>query len=655
MTNLLPKPQKVKPAVNLKERALMWAARGIGVFPCLPGTKLPATPHGYKDWTTDPSIIEAWWRVTPDANIGIYPWSANMLVIDLDLYENPDPAIVELVRSSSRFVVRSAAGGLHCYFSADDVPYSNGKRLGHGIDIRCFGGYVLAPGSMIDHRDEKASKDEWRRGTYELEFAEGDIDNPAPPAILERLIVATPKDATVELTDELRERLDQPDDIKRAVDYLAKLLERDGPWGQFDPPETYPIIARLRDLGISPAKTAELMACGCAEEAWLATQIVNCWKYAQRAAPAIDALDPRPAHEEFAAGLADPDLTPWDGGNMKVLSAEKPTAPTRRNRFGGRMPEADATLPPMTYWDNDQTLPRGPFVGIVYGEEGSHKTGVFIMHALDAIERQGGRVLYLAAEGAFGIKRSRLPVAREARDMPWATLNAAWRTEDAAFDLLSREDHALLHEAHRDLKPNLIFIDVLTKVTTEDISTPKGGAAIMSAASDLALRFDATVVIAHHPGKDPTKGAMGSKLFTALADFVWKVWANGGEVWVKVKKMKDGPADHSHAYIADMTRGAPVIRPRTVAEQMIQRAAQTDPLVEAIKDLLIRGGDTVYDMGGLIDALCNHNMLPGGIKHARGLITSMVAEGDLAGFAEVRGTGKNVRYTFRRGPAGVQA
>jgi len=40
--------------------ALGYARHGWPVFPCMPGSKEPATRHGFKDASTDPDRITAW-------------------------------------------------------------------------------------------------------------------------------------------------------------------------------------------------------------------------------------------------------------------------------------------------------------------------------------------------------------------------------------------------------------------------------------------------------------------------------------------------------------------------------------------------------------------------------------------------------------------
>jgi len=52
------------------ELALDLARAGIPVFPCRPDKK-PYTSHGFKDVTTDPAKVVAFWQATPGALIGV--------------------------------------------------------------------------------------------------------------------------------------------------------------------------------------------------------------------------------------------------------------------------------------------------------------------------------------------------------------------------------------------------------------------------------------------------------------------------------------------------------------------------------------------------------------------------------------------------------
>jgi hypothetical protein len=253
--------------------------------------------------------------------------------------------------------------------------------------------------------------------------------------------------------------------------------------------------------------------------------------------------------------------------------------PKRRSRFGGLTPSEGATLPPLTYWNDDETLPRstmGGSVGFLVGQYGSHKTGTAIMLALDAIERHGARVLFIAAEDANGVAKTRLPAACKARGTQLAEIDAHWRTEAETFDLLSETDSAELIEAYREFAPDLIFIDVLTRVVTADINAPETGMRVMQSVYALAAPFGATVVIAHHPGLSGSGRPMGSSLFTSLADFCLSAKHKDGVVSTYVEKMKNGPDGFTVRYKTELVAfdtdemgvpiEAPTVRAMTAAE-----------------------------------------------------------------------------------------
>jgi putative DNA primase/helicase len=144
--------------------------RGWHVFPChwpLPGggcscgdpacaspAKHPLTPHGFKDATTDPGIISAWWQRWPSANVAIATGAAsNLFVLDADGAEGL-AALAELERLHGPLPrgprVRTPGGGLHLYFAwpTDGSSIRNKVRVGGlPIDVRGEGGYVIAPPS----------------------------------------------------------------------------------------------------------------------------------------------------------------------------------------------------------------------------------------------------------------------------------------------------------------------------------------------------------------------------------------------------------------------------------------------------------------------------------------------------------------------------
>lgn len=133
-------------ATLLRSAALGYAVRGYPVFPLAPFSKKPLRgSRGCLDATTDPDVIDAWWRensrwrrsgyrVNP-YNIGIATGNG-LAVVDVD-----DPNASRPTGSH----VLTPRGGYHVYVAAT-TKSTNWRK---NVDVKSTGGYVVAPPSVI--------------------------------------------------------------------------------------------------------------------------------------------------------------------------------------------------------------------------------------------------------------------------------------------------------------------------------------------------------------------------------------------------------------------------------------------------------------------------------------------------------------------------
>lgn len=130
--------------------ALRYALRGWMVFPLRPRMKLPATPDGFKSATTNPATITRWFA-RYDHNIGIRTGLASgIAVVDID-GDDGVAGLRELQTRNERLprtLTAVTPNGWHLYFRIDDPLPSSASRIGHHIDVRADGGYVVAPPSQ---------------------------------------------------------------------------------------------------------------------------------------------------------------------------------------------------------------------------------------------------------------------------------------------------------------------------------------------------------------------------------------------------------------------------------------------------------------------------------------------------------------------------
>jgi hypothetical protein len=146
----------------------------IPTFPCKPGGKEPLTAHGFKDATTDPDRIRAWWSRWPDANIAMPTGKrSGFVVVDVDPEHGGYDSLAELHEGGHELpltaTIKTGGGGVHHYLrypEGEEIRNSAGK-LGPGLDIRAEGGYVIVPPSVTEgpyevlHKRPIAEMPEW--------------------------------------------------------------------------------------------------------------------------------------------------------------------------------------------------------------------------------------------------------------------------------------------------------------------------------------------------------------------------------------------------------------------------------------------------------------------------------------------------------------
>jgi hypothetical protein len=170
------------PRADVLGQALAYAAAGWPVFPTRPNAeicpapercpcKAPVTPSGFKDATTDPAVIRAWWAKLPGANVAIATGAPGPDVLDVDVKPAGSgfAALNRLQRAGlltgASALVRTRSGGLHVYYTG--TSQRGGALPRHHLDFKAAGGYVIAPPSnvhskpyeLLDHRPGTAILD----------------------------------------------------------------------------------------------------------------------------------------------------------------------------------------------------------------------------------------------------------------------------------------------------------------------------------------------------------------------------------------------------------------------------------------------------------------------------------------------------------------
>lgn len=477
--------------MTMLDAALSLAGRGLKVFPVKAGAKSPPTIPGWPDHaTTNADTVSLWWRLNPDANIGVH--CAGLLVVDVDPKSGGDESF-EMLRDMlpETFTVRTPSGGGHYYFRLPDdhpgVKNSVGE-LAPGIDVRSTHGYVVAPGS------------ETARGKYEVA---ADLPvAPAPGWLVQQCGTFTEREQAPKVNVP-----DAPDEaLARAAEWLAThpgAVEGDG-----GDAHTFATACRLRDFGVSEAQAVALMAgdwnATCSppwELSDLRQKARNAYRYAQEGAAGKLLVTP----EDFPAVEAPPvPPKPARPGPMRLAAL------------------AGAATGPAPYLIKN-LLQKGSHA-VLYGAPGEGKTFVALdlaYHVAAGREWHGHRVaqglaLYLAFEGVGGLSRrgAALMAHYGAEDVPLYVQPADYNLREPAGRRALGEMLATL-----PARPALIVIDTLARAMKGgDENSAQDMGALNDAVGALIASTGACVLLIHHSGKNKASGARGSSALLGAVD-----------------------------------------------------------------------------------------------------------------------------------------
>jgi len=140
---------------SIRDSALQYAAVGWKVFRLSRSKKPLKGSHGFKDATSDPAIVEAWFQETPWANLGLA--TGEIVVIDVD---GPGGAaelrrLADLHGGMRRTLASKTARGFHFFYRLPtgvrlrSINAPRSKSGADGIDVKADGGFVVLPPSVI--------------------------------------------------------------------------------------------------------------------------------------------------------------------------------------------------------------------------------------------------------------------------------------------------------------------------------------------------------------------------------------------------------------------------------------------------------------------------------------------------------------------------
>jgi len=371
--------------------------------------------------TSDLFFIDLWWSQWPTANIGYATGESGRCVLDEDKPGGFDDIESKICSLPETLEFETASGKAHRVYNGTCA--SGIRKLNPKTDTKSLGGYIVAPGSVIDvnhykrlagiacgpGKDLKRYKRKHNRPIVQLPERIRQImgERPAAPAV--EYPNATP---------------DDPEAIAAAIAYLTALEPPDP--GQRNN-RVFVIAAQLKNMGLSRDKALELLA-----EHVFPRLLASDFKEAEATRTVQSAFaNPRVlAGDQHSAGMrAIEDFADSDDQRAEAIVVLE-----RQNVRRWYTPEELIALPPPKWLVKDWIPERS--IGVLYGPSGSYKT--FLMccivvgvalgtEVLGHAVSEPGKVFYIAAEDGIAIG-GRLMAALNGRSSEGRIQVQTWAT-----------------------------------------------------------------------------------------------------------------------------------------------------------------------------------------------------------------------------------
>lgn len=229
--------------------ALDLAAQGFHLFPVKQMSKLPTIGSWPTLASRDPTTLGKWSRKYPGCNFGIFTGAYGdgqaLLVVDVDKKADKDgyKTLLQLELDGREFPptleFATPTGGRHLVYTVEAPVKQGVDVLGSGLDIRSHGGYIVAPGSVVD------------AGEYAVDRPARPV--PAPAWLIE--VCGAPR--TRSSNREPKAGIDSARAEKRVIEYL-KTAERSVKGAGGDQ-AAYRVAAKCLALGASRETALDLM------------------------------------------------------------------------------------------------------------------------------------------------------------------------------------------------------------------------------------------------------------------------------------------------------------------------------------------------------------------------------------------------------------